>query len=250
MDGRNELDLMTLMQRFDAGDRSSELLAHLNRAAFDCFHAPWESYHDPRLLQTDGSPSLVQGRLPIDDEDEGCEGETDSEGLYIPPIIRSRQGIHPFRARLLPESNEETPSNPLERLSAALDSMDRMPHHAPGRGLMVELVHDARSDNQSTLAFRADWESKCLQMISRGDLSLTGLSERDLEQICRAYNRLATGLEAKTYRPREGAQLRLHLITTIPFDLTQSCPALVEHLSSLVREDRKFWRQVRRHRPA
>ena len=249
MGGANEQDLATLMRRFDAGDRSSELLAHLNRAAFDCFHAPWESYEDPRLLQADGSPSLVQGRLPMDDEDEECEGDTDSEGLNIPRIIRSKPG-QPSQSGRLPLSNEDTSGNPLEQLSAALDSMGRMPHQAPGRGLMVELAHDPRSDNQSTLAFRADWEGKCLQMISRGDLSLTGLSERDLEQICRVYNRSTTGLEAKTYRPREGAQLRLHLFTTIPFDLTQSCEALADHLISLVQEDRKFWRQVRRHRPA
>ena len=253
MKDRTQQDLEVLLQRFDAGDRSSELLAQLNRAAFDCFPAPWESYQDPRLLQEDGRPLVTQGLLPMEDEDGECEGDTDSEGLNIPPIIRSRpaaQPDQPFQSRLLPESNEETPCNPLERLSAALDSMGRLPHHAQGRGLMVDLAHDPRSDNQSLMAFRADWESKCLQMISRGDLPLTGLSEMDLERICRTYNRRATGLEAKTYRPREGAQLRLRLITTIPFDLTRSCPALVEHLTGLFDEDRKFWRQVRRHRPA
>ncbi len=253
MNDRKQPDLEVLMQRFDAGDRSPELLAHLNRATFDCFHAPWESYQDPRLLQVDGPPPVTQGLLPMDDENEDCEGDTDTEGLYIPRIRRSRpsaQPGQPSQSPLLPESNEETPTNPLERLSAALDSMGRLPHHAPGRGLMVDLAHDPRSDNQSLVAFGADGESKCLQMISRGDLPLTGLSEMDLERICRTYNRRDTGLEAKTYRPREGAQLRLRLITTIHFNLTQSFPALVEHLTGLFDEDRKFWRQVRRHRPA
>ena len=252
MKDRTQQDLEVLLQRFDAGDRSSELLAQLNRAAFDCFHAPWESYQDPRLLQADGPPPVTQGRLPMEDENEECEGDTDSEGLNIPRIIRSRPNPEPGQpshSPLLPESDEETPTNPLERLSAALDSMGRLPHHAPGRGLMLDLAHDPRSDNQSLVAFRADWESKCLQMISRGDLPLTGLSEMDLERICRTYNRRATGLEAKSYRPREGALLRLRLITTMHFNLTQSFPALVDHLTGLFNEDRKFWRQVRRHRP-
>ncbi len=248
---RKQPELEVLMQRFDAGDRSSELLARLNRAAFDCFHAPWESYQDPRHLQADGIPSTTQGPLPM--EDEECEGDSVRDRLNTPRLFQSDPPpppAQPFQGHLLPESNEEASSNPLEQLVTALDFMGLMPHLAPGRGLVVELDHDPRPDNQSMLAFRADWEGKCLQMICRGNLSLAGLSERELEQICRAHNRLATGLEAKTYRPREGAQLQLRLITKIPFDLTQSGEALLEHLASLCREERKFWRQVRRHRPA
>ena len=246
MNSQKQSDLEALMQRFDAGDRSEELLEQLNRAAFECFHAPWESYQDPRLLQADGLPSTTQGLLPM--EDEESEVDNDMEDLKIPQILRSKPN-QPFQSRLQPLSNAEDSSIPLERLSAALNSMGRMAHYAPGRGLMVDLDHDPRSDNQSLLSFRPDWEGKRLLMISRGDLPLQGLSELDLERICRAYNRRSTGIEAKTYRPRVGARLRLHLYTTIPFDLTGSFQALVDHLAHLVQEDRKFWRQVRQHRP-
>ena len=248
---RKQPELEVLMQRFDAGDRSSELLARLNRAAFDCFHAPWESYQDPRHLQADGLPSTTQGPLPM--EDEECEGDSVRDRLNTPRLFQSDPPpppAQPFQGHLLPDSNEDGSSNPLERLSAALDSMGRQVHYAPGRSLMVDLPHDLRADNQSQLIFRADWESKCLQMISRGDLSLTGIREVDLERICRVFNRRETPLEAKTYRPCEGAQLRLRLITSIPFEMTQSFPALGEHLTSLFQENRKFWREVRRHRPA
>ena len=235
MNDQKQPDFELLMQRFDAGERSRELLDRLNHAAFQCFHAPWESFQDLRLVPADPAAPSAEGRLPLDMEEGEGDDDSDMEGLSFPGVL---------------PSNEDAPTNPLERLSAALDSMGRLPYHAPGCGLMVDLGHDPRADNRSLLAFRANWEGKSLQMISRGDLSLTGLSELELERICRLYNRRATGLEAKTYRPHEGAALRLRLITTIPFSTTQSFPTLVEFLTRLFTEDRRFWRQVRRHRPS
>jgi hypothetical protein len=39
------------MQRFDAGDRSPDLMTQLNQAAFNCFHAPWESLPNAEQLE-------------------------------------------------------------------------------------------------------------------------------------------------------------------------------------------------------
>ena len=97
--------------------------------------------------------------------------------------------------------------------------------------------------------FRAHWENKYFQVTSYGDLAFHGLGELELVRSCKAYNRRNTGMEARAIRPDKGTRLRLSLATIIPFELTRSMPALVDHLVELFRKDRYFWRHMRRNMP-
>ena len=54
-------DLAAMLQRFNAGDRSLDVLAPLNEAAWDCFHDPWEA--KPFFL-TENAEAFLGGGLP------------------------------------------------------------------------------------------------------------------------------------------------------------------------------------------
>ena len=47
---QSPVDPADLVRKFDAGDRSAALMDALNRAAFVCFHAPWEE-EPPQVLR-------------------------------------------------------------------------------------------------------------------------------------------------------------------------------------------------------
>jgi len=249
MGGEIDLELTRLIQRFDAGDRSPDLMTQLNQGAFNCFHAPWEPLPDAEQVVIPAHLRLSQGRLPLegDDHDE-TESETD---LQDPGSSRNRKAHrHPSKSRnQVPSEFAEKPCSPLDALDKALEALGRRGHLLPGHSLTLDLPFDARSDNQSRLAFRAHWESASFQVISSGDLSLSGMSELELERVCRTYNRRATGMEAKTLRHADGARLRLRLVTTIPFELTQSLSALMDHLKDVLRKEQLFWRFIQQNRP-
>lgn len=238
MDGRDGVDVRELVQRFEAGDRSPDLLNQLNQAAFECFHAPWETPPCPGQAD-DLPPGIKQGLLPMNDE-ESEEGPEEPAMLSIPERIRlnptspSAPGQH---------------SDPLDALVMALDMMGLRAYLAPGHSLVLSLLFDPKADNQSWIAFRAHQESQTLQMVGYGDLALGGSSEQALEGLCRAYNRRNTGLQAKITHPQEGARARLRLTTSIPFELTHSFLALAEHLGEVFQKERQFWRYVRRSLP-
>ena len=235
MGDREKPNMEDLVRRFDAGDRSPDLLAQLNQEAFDCFHAPWEALPDlnpaPRGLR---APNRVQGRLPMGDEDD------ELDELQIPSFFEPIENL---------DASDSSCSHPLGRLFAALESMGRAPHHAAGKSLLVELDHDPRADNQTLLTFRAHGPERCIELICRGDLALSGLSEMVLQRICHAHNHRATGLHAEIFRPQVGCSPRLRLRTTLAFESIQSLPPLAEHLAGLFQENLRFWRLVRRHRP-
>ncbi len=252
MEAGDDSEFGQLMRRFDAGDRSEELMSLLNRAAFKCFHAPWEKLPAPRQ-QPHEPPALRQGRLPIENHKGSCEDEEEDDeanaehqnprGEAIP---RPESTPSP---RIKPTLPMEPPTGPLDAIEKALTAIGHPGYYAHGHRLIVDLPFDPLADNQSRLAFRANEASRCVQMIGYGDLAIWGISEIELERACSVYNRHTTGLEAKTIRPREGARPRLRLIASIPFDLTKLLPALVGHLEGLLREERFFWRQIKRNFP-
>lgn len=249
MGGENDLELTRLMQRFDAGDRSADLMTQLNQAAFNCFHAPWESLPGTDQLEIPAQLRLSQGRLPLEGDDSD---ETESEADLQDPSPSGNRKAHqqPSKSRnQVPSEFLEKSGGPLDALDKALEALGRRGHLLQGHSLTLDLPFDARSDNQSRLAFRAHGETACFQVISSGDLSLTGMSELELERICRTYNRRATGMEAKTLRHIDGARPRLRLVTIISFELTQSLPALMEHLNDVFRKEKLFWRFIQQNRP-
>ena len=248
MDAKNDQDLRALMQRFDAGDRSPELLLQLDLAAFEAFHAPWETRPSKEDPQRPFHTKLLQGRLPMDEDGEAADETDESPHLnFLPPIGPQHSEKYPLPPPS--DEDEESTSGPLETLDSALNCMGRLAYHAPERGLMVDLAYDLRGDFQSQFSFRADWEGQCLQLISRSDLPLSGLCEQDLRRICHTYNHRESAFQAKIYRPEDGSRPRLRLITTIPFTLTRSVRPLLNHLAELFRKDTLFWRMVQSRRP-
>jgi hypothetical protein len=138
MDWKDRVDFGELVRRFDRGDRGADLLAQLNRAAYDCFHAPWETLPAPKTLRpsedlpvdlgmsflSPETPSseinqlrLTQGRLPIEEEDE-------DEGLpsALTPQQRKASSDSPDSPEDAPEqeASQEQLQNPLALLAAAL----------------------------------------------------------------------------------------------------------------------------------
>ena len=237
------VDARELVQRFDAGDRSPDLLDRLNQAAFDCFHAPWETppYPEPPDLLP---PGKAQGRLPMDDEER--EGDEDAEDAEDAVKNREPGGLHlgPTFTR-----TPRQPSDPLDALVMALETMGRRGYVAAGHSLVLDRPFDPKADCQTWMVFRTHQESQTIQVLSVGDLALGGISEQKLEGLCWAYNRRGTGLQSEVTHPAGGARPRLRLTTNIPHELTQAFQALVEHLGGVFQKDRQFWRYIRRGLP-
>lgn len=242
---KNE-EIEAAIRRFEAGDRSPEVLERLNSAAFECFNAPWETAKKTAEMNL---PGISQKPLPLQEEGEHSGRLPETEGLQIPPIIRRSRQAPELPVSPLPEAENVEAVLPLERLAEALSNLGRLPFLAPGLGVKVDLPFDRVADSRSFLAFQAATDEGCLQMYSRGDLALSGLSEAELQRICRIFNRPDSVLEATTYRRHEGARLRVRLLATIPFELTLSPQALEARLVEIFQQDRAFWRLVSRRRP-
>ena len=246
MKPKREDEIDETVRRFAAGDRSPEVLERLNSAAFECFHSPWETGQKAAEMDL---PGIFQKPLPLEEEGEHSGRLPETEGLQIPPLIRRSRQAPELPVSPLPEAENVEAVLPLERLAEALSNLGRLPFLAPGLGVKVDLPFDRVADSRSFLAFQAATEEECIKVHSRGDLALSGLSEAELQRICRIFNRPESVLQASTYRRYEGARLRVHLLATIPFELTLSPQALEARLVEIFQQDRAFWRMVSRRRP-
>lgn len=240
MGGKDGVDLGELVRRFDAGDRSPDLLNRLDQAAFEYFHAPWERppYPEPPDLLP---PGKAQGRLPIENDER--EWDEDSE--------ETATDRDPGGLRLTPPSPRisDQGSDPLESLVMALETMGRRGYLAARHSLVLDRPFDPKADCQTWMVFRTQQDSPAIQVFSMGDLALNGISEHGLEGLCRDYNRRTTGLWAEVIHPQAGARPRLRLTSSIPVELIHSVGALAEHLGDLFLKDRQFWRFLRRGLP-
>ena len=247
MKPRRDHEIEETVRRFAAGDRSPEVLERLNRAAFECFHAPWETGQKAAEMDL---PGISQKPLPMYEEGDDNEGDSGTEGLRVPDLLRRPRlfGVDPPLPPM--EGGNEALHALLERLSEALSTLGCLPCLIPGIGVTVGLPFDPQADNKSHMVFRAIPPEGSLQMTSRGDASLSGLSEVDLRQICQTFNRQPTkGLEANTYRCHEATRLRLLVSTNIPIEFTRSTLSLESCLTDIFELDRTFWRLVRSRRP-
>lgn len=246
MDSKRNENIEETVRRFAAGDRSPEVLGRLNSAAFEYFHAPWET---PKKAVEIGLPGISQGRLPMPGDGDDSQTDSETEDLQIPSIIRQNRPFQVDPPLPLTEGGDGEWNDPLAQLAEALSTLGCLPFLAPDLGVATGLPFDPRADNKSYLTFRTLPQMGSLQMISRGDAALSGLSEVDLGQICQSFNRQNPGVEANTFRAHEAARLRLMLTTTIPFELTRSPKALEARLAEVFQQDRNFWRLVHRRRP-
>lgn len=267
MDWKDRVDFGELIRRFDRGDRGIDLLAQLNRAAYDCFHAPWETLPAPKALRpsedltanlgmsflTPETPSneinqlrLTQGRLPIEDED-------DDEGLPSTRAPQQKKEMHDSSDSVEEDPESEAPGDqvqsPLALLAAALETMGHRGYLSGNTRLLVELPYDARTDSVSWMTFLADHGKSQILVMSQSDLAVGRVSEADLERHCRNYNRRNTVMNAGLFRPQEGARPRLRLRATLSFTQTVAPLALAENLSRLLRKERLFWNHMRRFIP-
>jgi hypothetical protein len=177
------VDFRELVSRFDAGERSNDLVAMLNRAAFECFHAPWETLPHPKPRQ--GKQGLAevdlekagqhlddleeeldtiqlppsQGRLPMEDAD-------DDEDLHIPRIEPTprKKGEKPAAHRHASNPNPQDPKAPAERalarLDAALEAMGLQGHTRKDSSLKVDLPYNRKADANVQMMFKAEPEVK------------------------------------------------------------------------------------------
>ena len=247
MEPKKDESIEETIRRFEAGERSQEVLERLNSAAFECFHAPWETAKKAIEM---GLPGIFQKPLPMYEEGDDNEGDSETEGLRIPDLLR-RPRLFSVDPPIPPmEGGKEALNALLERLSEALSTLGCLPFLAPGLGVTSGLSFDPQADNKSHILFRATPPEGSLQVTIRGDASLSGLSEVDLREICQAFNRQdSKGVEANTYRCHETTRLRLMLSTTIPIEFTRSPQALESCLAEIFELNRTFWRLVRSRRP-
>jgi hypothetical protein len=270
MNWRDGVDFRELVQRFDEGDRGHDLMALLNRAAFDCFHAPWETLPHPKPRGSDPGLSkaelemelhglddlnnefhairLPKGNLPTGEDDESNEdperetGQRSGSGAAVPRHTSTPRTQNPL------DSSEEA-ENLLCRLDTVLEVMGFQAHICKGTSLLLELPHDPRSDSQSLMTFRIDMEHHQFQVHCQSDLAITRISEADLDRLCRRYNRRNNGMEAGLHRHAEGARLRLRLVATLPFESMKSPASAAKWVDILLRKNRFFWRHVQRNLP-
>lgn len=267
MDWKDRVDFGELVRRFDRGDRGEDLLAQLNRAAYDCFHAPWETLPAPKALRPTGelpahmdmnflspeTPSLEinplrlqQGRLPIEDEDEEgglppTETPQQTKGTNTSSDNESEDPVS--------EAPQEQVQNPLAHLAAALETMGHRAYLSGKTRLLVELPYDPNTDSLSWISFLADPAKNQILVKSQSDMTLGRVSEADLERHCRSYNRRNTGMTAGLFRPQEGARARLRLTTSLIFTRVATANVIVENLTKLIKTNRQFWHYLRRCLP-
>jgi hypothetical protein len=267
MDWKDRVDFGELVRRFDRGERGTDLLAQLNRAAYDCFHAPWETLPAPKTLRpsedlpvdlgmsflSPETPSTeigplrkTQGRLPIEDEDE-------DEGLpsALTPQQRKASNDPPDSPGESPEQEapQDQLQNPLALLAAALETMGHRGYLSGETRLLVELPYDPKTDSLGWMTFLADHGKSQILVMSQSDLAVGRVSAADLERHCRNYNRRNTGMKAGLFKPQEGARPRLRLTATISFTQITPLPILAESLSRLLMLDLQFWSHVRKCLP-
>ena len=141
MSWRDGVDFRELIQRFDAGDRSLDLIALLNRAAFDCFHAPWETLPHPKPRES--CPEFSGAELEetlhsqddLDDEPlkiqlpKGNTPREDSDGLNEDPEMGTRQKSDKKATGLQHTLSPHTinPYGPAEEAENLLCRLDMVP---------------------------------------------------------------------------------------------------------------------------
>jgi hypothetical protein len=242
-------------------------LAQLNRAAYDCFHAPWETLPAPKTLRpsedlpvdlgmsflSPETPSTeigplrkTQGRLPIEDEDE-------DEGLpsALTPQQRKASNDPPDSPGESPEQEapQDQLQNPLALLAAALETMGHRGYLSGETRLLVELPYDPKTDSLGWMTFLADHGKSQILVMSQSDLAVGRVSAADLERHCRNYNRRNTGMKAGLFKPQEGARPRLRLTATLSFAQISTPVNLAGNISWLLKNERKFWHYMRRCLP-
>lgn len=267
MDWKDRVDFGELVRRFDRGDREPDLLAQLNRAAYDCFHAPWETLPAPKPLRPSEAPQadlgmsfispetpsseinqlrLTQGRLPIEEEDE--DEVLPSE---ITPQQRNASNDSPDSPG--DASEEEALQDQLQitlaLLAAAMETLGHRGYLSGETRLLVELPYDPKTDSLGWMTFLADHGKSQILVMSQSDLALGRVSEADLERHCRTYNRRNTGMSAGLFRPQEGARPRLRISAALPLAQVTSQPGLTAQLARLFRTERQFWNHIRKLMP-
>ncbi len=265
MHWRDHVDLEDLVRRFDRGDRDTDLMAMLDRVAFDCFHAPWETLPHPRpgrqsqvttvdraqtLLPLDfldpelPTTSLPQCSLPMEVNDETSSAPEVNQGQRKQVDETSRARPSGSRG---PEEPQKAAEGPLAHLDAALESLGLQGHLRKGVSLIVELPYDPRADARSQLLFRVDSEAQQFLIYGRSDCGICRIPDAGIEKLCLAYNRRHTGLKAKACRPAEGGQLRVELCGRLSFGGNPFPGNLAKGLADLIAKSQRFWRSVHRH---
>lgn len=265
MDWKDRVDFGELVRRFDRGDRGADLLDQLNRAAYDCFHAPWETLPAPRprgsqedlqvdlvnFLAPETPPAefnplrLTQGHLPIE---EGGDQDVPSTHAQNPNRGFEEPSDDQEDGQEL-EPPQEHGENPLAMLVATLETLGHRGYLADEAKLLVELPYDPKTDSLNWMTFLVDQGKRQVLVMTQSDMALDRVSETDLERYCRVYNRRNAGMNAGLFWPQEGARSRLRWTTTITFAEFTTPLDLGKTLTRLLENNRRYWHYMRRCLP-
>jgi hypothetical protein len=214
-------DHQALVRRFDAGERSPALLDALNRAAFECFHSPWEHYR--ALAKTEGFLQETEEALGCDLawlEDHGTLDATES---------------------MVPE---------MKPLQFHLCSLGHRVFTDGMLSLRAEAPYDAMADCNATLALDIDPCDKVVLVRAWSDIRDDSWNPVLAKRICLRWNRKMPRLQARMQTPpdgTEGAGERIIAETRIALDACLASPEDIRGiLQQILKDCRAFWRFARR----
>lgn len=215
-----------LIRRFDAGDRSAALLDALNRAAFQCFHAPWEQ-EPPRPLRL-RQLSLPSESLSCEPQGESCSSFPDEEEL---------------------SAAEEVVPGETKALLHHLYSLGYRVFLDGLLSLRVELPYDPIADCHAVVAIEVDPCDNLLRFRTWSDLRDDTWNPIRAKIACTRWNRKMPRMKACLRTPkegREGAGERLVATGKLQLEPCYEIPGpFTETLGHLLHNCRDFWRFAR-----
>lgn len=209
-----------LIRRHAAGERSLDLLNALNRAAFEYFHAPWETLPPPR-----------------------------SEASEHPQSRRRRPSAESLEeSQDMPDRSEEVPTEdipPSNRLGLVLDNLGLASYH---RGTDEVLVLRDLTDLGATLRITFTTIAGGLRFRVRTglDLQLGPASDDAVLAFQDRWNSRPSRVIARTNRVGNRGSMRLSSWSMLPGSAARPLECAHPSLLALLEDVSRFWHEAHR----
>ncbi len=196
-----------LIRRYEAGERSPELLNAINQAAFKHFHAP---------LEEPPGPSKVLPQVTIFSEDVDEDEEEASE--------------------------EPTAPNPaLDLLLAELLKRGCRPFIQDGPEVIVDLPRDPGADFQIRAHFILRTGTERLHVKAQADLLHPPSADARLRDFCSAWNQSHGRVRGHVFRHQPRGRDRMEVSAHMPMPRADRPHAFQAACATLLGDINRFW---------
>lgn len=207
MDPRSTDHHDNLIRRFEAGERSPELLAALNQAAFKHFHAPWEEPPGP----SKGLPQVTIFSEEVDEEEEEAPEATapadPALDLFLAELLK--RGCHPFIQ--------------------------------DGPEVIVDLPRDPGADFQIRAHFILRTGTERLHVKARADLLHPPSADARLRDFCSAWNQSHGRVRGHVFRHQPRGRDRMEVSAHMPLPRADRPHAFHAAFATLLGDINRFW---------